>query len=224
MSEILTRTISGVAVAAVLTLTALAAPEARAQDRYDDRYEDERYEGSDRYSRPAGRRGGFRDRDDSGTYATIYGGAAFGNELEGTDQEDGFTGGLTLGLKTDLAGRGAVRTELDVNYVPVDDDFAFAESDLYNVLANIWYDVETRGPITPYVGGGVGFGVIDNDGFDNDVGLSYQVGGGVNFDLDERGNTFLGLGYRYYGFVTEVGNNDIEVNGHKVLANIGMRF
>ena len=196
----LTALAAGVAAAALV-----AALPAQAQDRY------------------AGRNG-------TGAYGTIYGGATLGNEGEvefsnatvDSDLDQNWTGGVTLGLRGLISGVGAVRGELDANYTGLEADGDNA--DLWNIMANAWYDIETGGPMTPYVGGGLGLGVADGAGFDNDTGLAYQVGGGLNFDLAPDGSTFAGVGYRYYGYDTEIQDVDVDLTGHKVIGMIGVNF
>ncbi len=175
--------------------------------------------------------GGF-GHDRSGPYASLYAGAALGNELEvesgsatfDTDLDDDFVVGGTLGIRHDLRSySGALRGEVDVNYQPVDGGSG-DDGDLYGVLANAWYDIDTGGPMTPYLGGGFGLGVVDLPNADSETGYAYQVGGGLNFDLTPSGDTFVGVGYRYYGFDADVEDLDVDLTGHRVLATVGVNF
>ncbi len=160
-------------------------------------------------------------------YGTIYGGAIVGGEAEAEfagftfdeDLDTEFTGGFTLGLKSNLSGPAALRGEGDVNYSRLGED-----SDLWNFLANGWVDIGTDGPLTPYLGGGIGLGVLDIDGLDTETGLAYQVGGGINVDVTPDGDLFVGVGYRYFGFATEIEDVDVDVNGHKVIGTVGAKF
>ncbi len=162
-----------------------------------------------------------------GPYAFVYGGAALGNEVDvdidgpggffDADLDDEWTVGAAVGYRRLFNGIGPIRAELDVNYQPVDSD-----SDLWSIYGNAWYDIETGGLITPYFGGGLGFGILDPEGLDTETGLAYQAGGGLLFDIGP--SSFAGLNYRYYGFDTEINNADVDITGHRVTASIGINF
>lgn len=73
------------------------------------------------------------------------------------------------------------------------------------VLLNAYYDFNLRTylPIKPYVGGGLGWGQSKFEGDGGHIrnnGVSVQIGGGVNYNIDEH--ISLDLGYRYisYGY------------------------
>ena len=92
---------------------------------------------------------------------------------------------------------------------PFDNDASFQTA---TVLGNLWFDLDFIGGdrIKPYLGGGVGLGVIDANLFDNlgaitDVDVdgaifAYQLGFGVNFGISQR--VELGAGYRFRGFAS----------------------
>ncbi|GLI40087.1 outer membrane beta-barrel protein [Geobacter hydrogenophilus] len=75
------------------------------------------------------------------------------------------------------------------------------------VMANAFFDMHNQSPITPYVGGGVGFAVLNlsdttsTDGplYDkgDDTVFAYQAGAGVEIALNPIMS--LDLGYRYFG-------------------------
>ncbi|CAG0988003.1 outer membrane protein [Geobacter sp.] len=79
-------------------------------------------------------------------------------------------------------------------------------------MANAFFDLHNDTPITPYVGGGIGFAVLNlndttgiNSGGDrvilydegDDTVFAYQVGAGVEIALNPI--LSLDLGYRYFG-------------------------
>ncbi len=91
-------------------------------------------------------------------------------------------------------------------------------------MANLWVDLDTGSGFTPYIGGGVGIGYVaaeaeasggvtalDADG----VGLAYQLGAGVKFDVAD--NIALDLGYRFKGVSAEISGEGTE----DVVAHIG---
>ncbi|MEQ1755411.1 MAG: outer membrane beta-barrel protein [Micropepsaceae bacterium] len=74
----------------------------------------------------------------------------------------------------------------------------------FSILANAWYDFQVAG-LNPYVGGGLGWADTELDGTFNgkssalsesDSGFAWQLGGGLNFDIQP--NMKLGIGYRYF--------------------------
>jgi opacity protein-like surface antigen len=165
----------------------------------------------------------------SGFYATFFAGGSWASGKT-TIQEDIGPG---IVLDTDLDGGfiigGAIGTtlhqnlrgEIEFSYIQADvdsfigiplPDDASATSAGYNLLANLWYDFDTNGGFTPYIGGGVGFGKteVNSDGVDDNVtasGLLYQLGAGVKVDVAK--NIALDLGYRY----RVLSDADTEING-----------
>lgn len=96
-------------------------------------------------------------------------------------------------------------------------------------MVNAWWDGRNSSPFTPYFGGGFGFGrghvaspgPVDNSGF----GIAYQVGGGVDYKIDQR--LSLDVGYRYFG-VSDTSSNggvgSVDLVGSSVLAGLRWRF
>lgn len=145
------------------------------------------------------------------------------------DEETGFAGAIAVG--THVQSVDGLRLELEASFRSHDiTAFGFIplEHDTTAVMVNAVYDVKglAMGRVTPYallgagyVGteltlGGVGPLTIENDGF------AWQVGGGLNYQIDER--VSAGVGYRYleapavdvFGFELDGGGN------HSVLAHV----
>ncbi len=192
----------------------------------------------------------FPGADDGGIYAQAYIGGSFGGELEeasglGTfvlDRDATVVGGGAIGYRYPVAPFVDIRAEVDGSFTPIDVDagagslFNTSDVELFSVLANLWFDLES--PIlgiTPYAGGGIGLGVVNFDGSNNtETGLAYQVGGGV---LSTVPGTpfFIGLNYRYFYTETEVENVaivgtpgltdvDLELDGHRGTVSLGIQF
>ena len=72
----------------------------------------------------------------------------------------------------------------------------------FSIMANAWYDFQVMG-LNPYVGGGIGWADVSLDGkFDSkhaisasESGFAWQLGAGLNFDIEP--GMKLGIGYRY---------------------------
>lgn len=95
-------------------------------------------------------------------------------------------------------------------------------------LFNAWIQARNQTPVTPYFGGGFGLGRghIATVGLtDGDItGVAYQVGGGLDIQLDRR--TSLDLGYRYFG-ISDTGNhgaNGNDLAGSTIMAGVRLRF
>ena len=68
------------------------------------------------------------------------------------------------------------------------------------LLANVWFDLKTQYPITPYVGGGLGIGWTDanlNDYAGDSYGkdFAFQLGAGAKYSFSEH--VSLDAGYRF---------------------------
>lgn len=115
----------------------------------------------------------------------------------------------------------------------------------YTILGNLWYDIYTNTDFTPFVGGGVGVGIVDSslsvNGIipgafnDSETGFAFQVGAGFKYDVAP--NIDLELSYRFRGIVdfnlnqTNLvgapfwGNlNGLDLFSHNILGGITIRF
>ena len=93
------------------------------------------------------------------------------------------------------------------------------------LMANVFYDFMTRGTISPFIGGGIGYanveGDIDEFGDDDDNVFAYQGIAGVAFTLNQQMK--LDVQYRY--FTTDdptLGGEDFEYVSHNAM--IGVRY
>jgi len=111
----------------------------------------------------------------------------------------------------------------------------------FAIMCNVFLDLRNTSPVTPYIGGGVGFatlylsdtfGTDTNTGYrtrvyesDGDTVFAYQVGAGFAIDLTEM--LSLDISYRYFGTAKANFNNnaymttELEFESHN--ASVGLR-
>ncbi|MCI5073446.1 outer membrane beta-barrel protein [Oricola sp.] len=158
------------------------------------------------------------------------------------DTEFGWTLGLAAGFRMSDTMRGEVelsttRTGLEhASEGSLGTDVGGNLTTGY-LLGNMWFDLDTGAGFTPYLGGGLGAGylhieanptpsstLLDADG----IGLGYQVGAGVNFDVSE--NVGVDLGYRFKGIsgadITGEGTIGVpaHVGSHVIQAGLTFGF
>ncbi|MGF1455410.1 MAG: outer membrane protein [Alphaproteobacteria bacterium] len=165
-------------------------------------------------------------------YATAFVSGQYG--MFGADNDDiyyrggkGFGGGISVGRGFENAfGSGlALRTELEGS-IGLGELGAFDADYRYQTyFGNVWWDLDCaicEGRMTPYFGGGLGYGRINSDdaGIEGG-GFSYQVGAGFNYRINE--DVFLGLGYRYLGTNYEAGSAE-DFEGHRLDGRVGIPF
>ncbi len=160
---------------------------------------------------------------ETGYVITGFGGYEFGNGL----RVEGELAYREAGLDNHVAGSYS-----NYNYYNHNDSlWAFSG------MANLFYDINTRSIVTPYLGGGIGFAVVGFDnryndyynnyyydyGYEEKTVFAYQVGGGMCFDLNR--NMALDVGYRYFG--TEKIHfdfRDVELESHNVTVGVKFKF
>ncbi|WP_373636673.1 outer membrane protein [Yoonia sp. BS5-3] len=102
------------------------------------------------------------------------------------------------------------------------------------LMGNIWYDIPSAGgsTMTPYVGGGLGFGLVNYTSLGNDldtsVAAAYQLGAGVQVPA---GSGMVDIGYRFKGtapfdseFEDSVVYEDSTTSSHNLQVGYVMRF
>jgi outer membrane protein OmpA-like peptidoglycan-associated protein len=153
---------------------------------------------------------------DTGWIGALEGGYALGN---------GLRGGLEFSYRDNSVdharGTGASGGHGDISN--------------YGLMGNVYYDFATGTPLTPYVGAGVGLGILDSskqgtvfgsrlDGTDTE--FAYQFIGGVAYSLTQQ--LALTGEYRYYSTldphfgVTGSSGARSEYHNHAVL--LGLRY
>ena len=105
-----------------------------------------------------------------------------------------------------------------------------------SVMGNIWYDIDTGTPLTPYLGGGIGFARIPLDEVsvggveivnDRDTVFAYQLGVGLAYALTDH--VSVTVDYRFFGttpatFTDITGDFRSEFHNHSVMAGMRLRF
>jgi len=152
--------------------------------------------------------------DTTATNYDYFIGDAFRENVEfDTGVYTGLTGGYDFGfvrLEGELSYRyNEIDTVTDVLsgsrvMLPDSDIGAFA------TMFNVFFDLHNSTPVTPYLGGGIGFAVLQlsndywgggpyyysSDDYSDDTVFAYQFGGGVDIALNR--NMSLDVGYRYF--------------------------
>ena len=142
----------------------------------------------------------------------------------------GFHFGTAVGIQLD----NHFRFETEISYRENNVDLASgfdAKVLSTTFLVNAFYDFDRLGPVRPFVGIGVGLGVVHIDsilGFDLDgdnTTLAYQATAGVGWDF--RPQWTLSLAYRYLAttdpeIMTPVGNLETEFGSHELV--LGVRY
>jgi opacity protein-like surface antigen len=104
-----------------------------------------------------------------------------------------------------------------------------ADFEIQTLLFNLWYDIDINGPITPYIGGGIGYGDVEFKtpfGSADDDGFAYQLGAGVKYAVNQQWH--LDVGYRFKDileidiFGAPLGDDDLQ--SHSIRAAVTYKF
>jgi opacity protein-like surface antigen len=159
------------------------------------------------------------DPDAADWYVSLFGGGLFGEDMAADDgdvfelkNKDGFTVGGAVG--TNLAP--GFRGELEVSYARQaaksrserDTLFRTASGHIEQlfVLGNLWKDIHL-GPVSPYVGAGIGVGIFNTDDYASNgqswdtegFGIAGQFGAGVRVAFTD--SLAFDAGYRFKSII-----------------------
>jgi outer membrane autotransporter protein len=196
--------------------------------------------------------------DGAGFYLGVSGGLNFLSDTEidtalgAVDNE--YDGGFVLSGQAGYdSGRiwqyGSLRGELELSYreneidqhvlggtsLPGSTGTASATA----LMANLFHDFETGTPLTPYVGGGIGYAWNELDNFgvtgldvldDDDSGFAWQLGAGLGFAVTEQAT--VSLDYRYFSTSADLKTtaaagsvgNQVDLDSHTVMLGLRYRF
>lgn len=184
----------------------------------------------------------------SGFYVSVFAGGSISDDVDLTtvvgvpytlsiDSDTGYVLGVAVGVKIMPNLRGEIEysySKANIDNITLSQGAASISSagtgelETKFILANLWYDFDIGGPVTPYVGGGIGWGdVVDLSTIakNNLDGFAWQLGAGAKYDLTDH--LSLDVSYR---FKQIVGVNfaaftaDEDVNSHNIQAAITYTF
>jgi opacity protein-like surface antigen len=135
-------------------------------------------------------------------------------DWSGGDDDSAVTVGGGIGYQFNDYLRTDVRVDWAGNYdVGGGDDMGIT-----SVLGNLYLDIPTNTIITPYVGGGVGYGWVSGGGGGDDDGVAWALTAGASVNLSESAD--IDIGYRF---------RDVSISGsdpyeHQVLTGLRFKF
>jgi opacity protein-like surface antigen len=111
-----------------------------------------------------------------------------------------------------------LRSDLRVDWAGDYDIGGGADMNVTTILGNLYLDVPTGTMITPYVGGGVGYGWASVDGGSDDSGVAWSLMAGASIDLSQ--SAAIDIGYRFRDLAVS-GDNPLE---HQILTGLRFKF
>ena len=167
------------------------------------------------------------------------------SDLSGTgisgsvDTDMGWVGQLSIGRRYGNGFRSEIEAAYSDAYVDSISGATGAGGDISSLSAiiNGLYDFKLEGPLTPYLGLGIGVARINYDGVtpvggsridDSDTVFAYQGIAGVSYDLGD--DMALTADYRYFrtldpGFRTDGGTSvDSEFGEHRIMVGLRWNF
>ncbi|WDI32943.1 P44/Msp2 family outer membrane protein [Hyphococcus flavus] len=174
----------------------------------------------------------------SGAIGKSYG--AFRGEIEiayQTNDVGTHTGVTAAGIALDGEDAGVLITGSPNLGVTVGDLVADGQGDLSNlfVMANVFYDFDTGGPLKPYIGAGVGVGFVDVDYSpsatpiiqDDATAFAYQGIAGLAYEVSPATDLFVAYRYRATTDVSveaDLFSADFDIENRASLVEAGLRF
>ena len=126
-------------------------------------------------------------------------------------------------------------TDFELNGIPRSDVDADGDYDAFIFLINGFYDIDTGTKLTPYLGAGIGFAVLDiNDlfigdadirivrGDNDDAVFAYQLAGGIAYEITAQ--IVADLSYRYVATSDPDFAGLEDYNSHNLMAAVRFFF
>lgn len=195
-------------------------------------------------------RGGFTSFDDTEFDVGALGIDSVQNEYDDFDLFGSVAGGYRFGgfrvegevgyFAADIETHGAVAAGAADTDFPADE--SFGDVDVVTFMLNAYYDLDL-GAVSPFVGGGVGVGIVSANGFgvdaldgalpdgvaldDEDTGFAWQVTAGLGFDVTDT--VAAEIGYRYQRVDAELASvteaeRDFDIEAHTGFLGLRVNF
>jgi opacity protein-like surface antigen len=175
----------------------------------------------------------------TGSWTSVSDADTYQGGINGTLEHEsgwGFAGGIGYIIGPKL------RSELEIGYRTNDVErlsapafsvpagAATGDVSVFSGMVSAYYDIVTWGPITPYLGAGVGFGDIEVDitsgGVNrthSDTAFAYQGMAGVRYAVTSAVD--VKLGYRYFALLNpNFGPTESEYASHNVEFGVAFKF
>lgn len=188
-----------------------------------------------------------------GPYVSLFGGVNFLTDSTtnyyGEDADVDFDAGFVVGGAAGFAFNNGFRAEFELAYrsntveeITTPEGYGAYVSDgemnALSLMVNVWYDFETGTDFRPFVGGGIGGALVNQEqvggyegydwGDDQDGAFALQVGAGVAVDM---GRAELTLEYRFFSargvdisgsYIDPYGEVDADYDSHSIM--VGFRL
>ncbi|MEZ5893819.1 MAG: outer membrane beta-barrel protein [Parvularculaceae bacterium] len=147
--------------------------------------------------------------------------------------------GKTFGAAIGFDYADGIRTELEYRYAATNIDAVTLDDPVNGptpastvndemhaqfVMANFYFDLLNNGPLTPYVGGGVGGARVANENEQHDVALAYQARAGVSYALASRTSVDFDVSYLRTNKFAFGPNDDEFAPGGPIFRADGARY
>ncbi|MGB0498540.1 MAG: outer membrane protein, partial [Rubricella sp.] len=158
----------------------------------------------------------------------------YGFDLNGAIGYD--LGGILIEAQIGRAAGGTDTLSFPDATAPFDSAETDGDVSIVYGMVNGWIEIPTEGPITPFVGGGIGYASLSidtaftlgsNNGIDSsDTVFAYQIGAGATYALSET--NMLAVRYRYLttgdGDFTDNEDTAISAGLSAHIFDVGVRF
>lgn len=125
---------------------------------------------------------------------------------------------LAVGGGAGLVINDYLRTDVRYDWAGTYDVAPGADMSISTLTGNLYFDIPTGTMVTPYLGGGAGYGWGSVDGGPDKDGMAYSLMAGASVGITD--SLDLDVGYRYREVLSD-GNNPSE---HQVMTGFRFKF